>query len=189
MDAFSPSRAETRPREVAIDDLLTIDRSTDAPDTAAFRDAMAQLAGGLAVVAVLDHGAPRGLLVSSLTSLSIEPPRVLFCVGKAAASHAALLRADRCSLAILGHDDVEEARRFSSRSRAAERFSREAWHLRSGEPPQYADALVSLTGCIGNRMDVGSHSVFVLDVKEIRRRDGEPLVYFGRSFRTLSIPV
>lgn len=189
MDAFSPSRAGTAPRESATDGLLTIYRPADAPDTAVFRDAMAQLAGGVAVVAVLDHGAPRGLLVSSLTSLSIEPPRMLFCVRKAAASHAALLRADRCSLAILGQDDVEEARRFSSSRRATERFSRNAWRLQPGEPPQYADALVNLTGWIGNRMDVGSHSIFVLDVEEIYRRDGDPLVYFGRSYRTLSTPI
>jgi len=160
----------------------------EGPEAALFRDAMAQLAGGVAVVACLDAGAPRGLLVSSLVSLSIEPPRMLFCVQKQAASHSALLRAQRCSLAILGHDDVEEAHRFSTRARAAERFSGDAWRLQPGEPPHYAGALVNLTGRIGNRMDAGSHSVFVLDVEAIHRRDGEPLVYFGRGYRTLSAP-
>jgi flavin reductase (DIM6/NTAB) family NADH-FMN oxidoreductase RutF len=159
-----------------------------APEAVLFRDAMAQLAGGVAVVACLDAGAPRGLLVSSLVSLSIEPPRMLFCVQKRAPSHPALLRAERCSLAILGHDDVEEAQRFSTRSRAAERFSPGAWRLQLGEPPHYAAALVNVTGRISNRMDAGSHSVFVLDVEAIHRRDGEPLVYFGRSYRTLSTP-
>jgi flavin reductase len=158
----------------------------ERPDSAAYRDAMAQLAGGVAVVACLDGGAPRGLLVSSLLSLSVEPPRVLFCVQKRTSAHPVLLRADRCSLAILGHDDVEEAHRFSTRSRAAERFAHDGWRLEPGEPPHYVGALVNLSGRISNRMDAGSHSVFVLDVAAIDRRDGEPLVYFGRGYRTLS---
>jgi flavin reductase (DIM6/NTAB) family NADH-FMN oxidoreductase RutF len=158
----------------------------EAPEPALFRDAMAQLAGGVAVVACLDAGSPRGLLVSSLVSLSIAPPRVLFCVQKEAASHPALLRARRCSLAILGNEDIEEAHRFSSGSRAIERFRHDAWRLPPGEPPQYGPALVNLSGRVGSRMDAGSHSVFVLEVEAIRRRDGEPLVYFGRSYRTLS---
>ena len=161
--------------------------SSDRPDSEAFRDAMAQLAGGVAVVACLDAGAPRGLLVSSLVSLSVEPPRVLFCLQKRTPSHPALLRADRCSsLAILGQDDFEEAQRFSTRSRAAERFSRDAWRLEPGEPPHYTRAMVNLAGRISNRMDAGSHSVFVLEVEAIGHRDGEPLVYFGRSYRTLA---
>jgi flavin reductase (DIM6/NTAB) family NADH-FMN oxidoreductase RutF len=48
---------------------------------------------------------------------------------------------------------------------------------------------VNLSGRISNRMDAGSHSVFVLDVEAIDRRDGEPLVYFGRSYRTLSTAI
>jgi len=140
------------------------------------------------VVACLDAGAPRGLLVSSLVSLSVEPPRVLFCVQKGTPSHPVLLRADRCSLAILGHDDVEEAHRFSIRSRATERFSDDAWRFEPGEPPHYSRALVNLAGRICNRMDAGSHSVFVLEVEAIGGREGEPLVYFGRGYRTLSTP-
>jgi flavin reductase len=148
---------------------------------------MARLAGGVAVAACLDgDGRPRGLLVSSLTSLSTEPARMLFCVRKAAGAHAALLTTHRCSLAVLADHDADEAARFSIAERAAERFSHPAWRLTPGQPPHYGDALINLTGRITQRIDAGSHSMFILDIDEVSAGDAAPLIYFGRSFRTLA---
>ena len=92
-------------------DPLTLPRPS--VDATAFREAMARLASGVAVVACWDGETPRGLLVSSLTALSTQPPRVLFCVGKTASSHAALLAAQDCSLNLLSDEDqgVAERRR------------------------------------------------------------------------------
>jgi len=154
-------------------------------DAARFRDAMAQLASGVAIVACLDRGAPRGLLVSSLTSLSVEPPRMLFCVRKTAGAHDALVRARRCSLSVLSDRHGEEAERFSSSSRAEERFSLEAWRLDSGQPPQFSDALVSLTGSLSGCTDAGSHTVFFMDIETVESAAAQPLIYFGRGFRAL----
>ncbi len=154
-------------------------------DSVRFRDAMARLASGVAIVACLDRGQPRGLLVSSLTSLSLEPPRMLFCVRKAAGSHDALRQAHRCSLSILSDQDAEEAERFSAPGRATERFAADDGRLGAGSPPVYARALVGLTGLISGGADAGSHSVFFLDIETVEARDATPLVYFDRAFRTL----
>lgn len=146
---------------------------------------MARLASGVAIVACLDRGQPRGLLISSLTSLSLEPPRMLFCVRKAAGSHDALYLAHRCSLSILSEHDAEEAERFSAAGRADERFAAGDWRLQPGSPPVYARALVGLTGVISGRTDAGSHSVFFLDIEAVETRNAAPLVYFDRAFRAL----
>ena len=152
-----------------------------------FRQAMARLASGVAVVACLDRGVPRGLLVSSLTSLSIEPPRMLFCVAKAAGSHDPLARADRCGLSVLSDRDAEEAERFSRTERGAERFGSAAWRLQPDQPPLHRGALIGLIGSISQRIDAGSHSVFILDVETIETRNAGPLIYFDRSFRSLGV--
>src|SRR4051794_6210300 len=55
-------------------------------DPGAFKDALARLASGVAIISCWDDGAPRGLLVSSITGLSVDPPRFLFCVRKEASS-------------------------------------------------------------------------------------------------------
>ena len=157
------------------------------PNVASFRQAMARLAGGVAIVACLDQGVPRGLLVSSLTSLSVEPPRVLFCVGKAAASHDPLARADRCGLSVLSDRDTEEAGRFSNSDRVAERFAPGTWRLEPGAPPLHIGAMIRLTGVISQRIDAGSHSIFILDVETTESREAGPLIYFDRAFRALGI--
>jgi len=166
-----------------------IEPSRAFPDAARFRDAMAKLAGGVAVVACLDAGgAPRGLLVSSLTSLSTEPPRMLFCVRKGAGAHGPLLSAPRCSLSVLAEHDADEAARFSTAALADQRFSSDGWRLPLGEPPRYDRALIGLAGSVTQRIDAGSHSMFILDIEEVRTGEARPLVYFDRAFRALTEP-
>lgn len=169
---------------------LRHDRTADpaAPeglDPSRFREAMTRLAAGVAVVACIDDGKPRGLLVSSLTSLSVEPPRVLFCVAKSAGSHDPLARADRCALSVLSDRDAEEAERFSSTHRGTERFTSAAWRLAPEGPPLHRGALIGLTGPVSQLIDAGSHSVFILDVETVETRSAGPLIYFDRAFRSL----
>ncbi len=163
---------------------LTLPRPT--VDETQFREAMAHLASGVAVVACWEGEEPHGLLVSSLTALSTEPPRVLFCVGKTASAHKALLKAQECSLALLDEADQEEAERFSRRDRAGDRFDPRAWRLDPAAPPQRRDALVEIVGFIDQKIDAGSHSIFIVRVTGAAARDRAPLVYFDRAFRRLA---
>lgn len=110
---------------------------------------------------------------------------MLFCVRKAAGAHGPLLLADRCSLSVLAEHDGDEAERFSTPERAAERFASADWRLRPGEPPVYEGALIGLAGLISQRIDAGSHSVFILDIEAVQTRDAQPLVYFDRAYRAL----
>ncbi|HEY2659527.1 MAG TPA: flavin reductase family protein [Caulobacteraceae bacterium] len=151
-------------------------------DETLFRDAMARLAGGVAIAACWDGEIPRGLLVSSITALSTEPPRVLFCVRKAAASHGALLRAYQCSVAILADEDLQEAERFSDAGRTPERFDPAVWSLSPHSSPQHRAPLIALTGQIGSRIDAGTHTIFILNVRAVTTKPGAPLVYFDRAF-------
>ena len=155
-------------------------------DPGAFRGGLAKLASGVAVVACWADGQPRGLLVSSLTGLSTEPPRLLFCVRKAAAAHGALLRAEAIGLSLLGSDDREEALRFCSSERAAERFAADRWQLDPHTPPTRVDALATFTGPVCSRIDAGSHTVFILDASTAHARQAPPLLYFERAFRDLT---
>lgn len=141
----------------------------------------------MAVVVCWDGPTPRGLLVSSLTALSTEPPRGLFCVSKRASSHAALLRAQQCSLSLLAEDDQREAERFSRRDLAHERFDADFWRLTPGRPPQPKSGLVTLDGFVDQKLDAGSHSIFILRIEAAKAAGPHrPLVYFDRAFHRLS---
>ena len=151
----------------------------------AFKDNLAQLASGVAIAACWTPRGPQGLLVSSITGLSAEPPRMLFCVRKASSSHAALLRADAVGLSILGEGQRDEAERFSRSDRAAERFG-SGWSLSSEAPPVLAGSLATLSGPVRSRIDAGSHTIFILDVSQVCSRAGPPLLYVQRDYAVVA---
>jgi len=146
-----------------------------------FQEAMAHLASGVAVAACWDEDAPRGLLVRSLTTLSTQPPRVLFCVKKTDPAHGAHLRAKECSLTLLGADEHLQAEQFSNRQAP---FEARDWLLEQDRPPQHRGGLVRLSGPIEQKIDAGSHSIFILRISETSIRRRQPLVYFDRAFTT-----
>jgi len=152
----------------------------------AFRDGMARLASGVAIVACETPAGPRGLLVTSLTGLSTEPPRLLFCVRKAAASHAALIAAEAVSVSLLNAADREEAERFCTPERAAERFDPARWSFEPAAPPELRSALAAFVGPVRCRIDAGTHTIIILDVSSARVDEADPLVYFARRFETLA---
>src|SRR4051812_48744409 len=151
-----------------------------------FKDALARLAGGVAIISCWDGSTPRGLLVSSITGLSVDPPRFLFCVRKEASSHDVLVDAEHCGVAILAEHDEAEALRFSNSSLSHERFDPERWRLAAGAPPAYRGGL-STTACrIDQRIDTGTHTVFIVTAASVDLAPGLPLVSHARSFQRLA---
>jgi len=161
-------------------------------DPATFKDALARLASGVAIVSCWD-GAPtlkgrsaRGLLVSSITGLSVDPPRFLFCVRREASSHDALLEAGVCGLSILGARDEPEARRFASSDLAHERFTDPRWDLAREDAPWLRAGLISAICVIDQTIDAGGHTIVLVSAAQIVSRSGTPLVAYDRALRSLS---
>ena len=128
-------------------------------------------------------GAPWGLTVSSFTSLSVHPPRVLFCLNKANRSSARFLEAETAAIDVLGEADDAVARRFSSGISAVERFSGADWDLAPGAPPRFRRSLARFEGRIRSRIEAGSHDVIIIDVKAADAGIGRPLLYHARGYR------
>lgn len=152
---------------------------------ATFTDVLAHLASGVAIVSCWDGQAPRGLLVSSITGLSVEPPRFLFCVRKEAGCHDALLRRPALSVSLLAADDKEEALRFASGSRAAERFAPERWRLQPGAPPAFRGGIARAECFVDAVIDTGSHSVFIVEAERFAFTPAAPLVAWNRGLASL----
>lgn len=156
----------------------------------AFKEALARLASGVAIVSCWDRSGPagavpRGLLVSSITGLSVEPPRFLFCVRKEASSHDALLAAGACGIAILAADDEAEALRFASPARAHERFTDPRWDLAGADAPRLRAGLTSAACVIDQVIDAGGHSIVLATATHVAVRSVAPLVAYDRAFHAL----
>jgi flavin reductase (DIM6/NTAB) family NADH-FMN oxidoreductase RutF len=69
---------------------------------------------GVSVLSVDYEGDRMGVTVSSLVSLSLDPPLVAVSIGKQASCHELLRRAGRFAVSLLGADQEELARRFAA---------------------------------------------------------------------------
>ncbi|MBO9710152.1 MAG: flavin reductase [Caulobacter sp.] len=159
---------------------------TPPVDTSTFKDVLARLASGVAIISCWDGRTPRGLLVSSITGLSVDPPRFLFCVRKEASSHDALLRADACGVAILSTEDEDEAQRFASPARAIERFTAGRWDLARPEAPWLRGGLASSLCDVDTVIDAGGHSIVLVTARHCLSRPGAPLVAFDRTLAAVA---
>jgi flavin reductase (DIM6/NTAB) family NADH-FMN oxidoreductase RutF len=151
----------------------------------AYRQALAQFATGVAVVtAYPPTRAAIGLTVTSFNAVSLQPPLVLFSVGRNNHSLAGLLSADSFAVNVLG----------SGQQRLSEQFSRslsDKWCaveiLRGlGNAPLLAGALAHFECVPYATYDGGDHVIFVVRVMRFTAQSGEPLVFFDGDYRRLA---
>jgi flavin reductase (DIM6/NTAB) family NADH-FMN oxidoreductase RutF len=157
------------------------------------RLAMRQFATGVAIITTRSSsGEPAGFTANSLTSVSLDPPLVLLCMGRQASSHAAIQESGRFSVSILGNHQAELARRFASESPDA-RFRDFAFREGLGEVPLVEGALAWLECRLWKVTEAGDHWVIFGEVEGAGVRPDlegaarpDPLVYHGGAFGTLA---
>ena len=97
-----------------------------------FRDAMAHLASGVAVItARRDEGRPCGLAATALVSYSAHPPSLLVSIWHGSRCHDALAECERFGVHLLRADQIELAHRFADRQ-APDKFAGLEWELGRG---------------------------------------------------------
>jgi flavin reductase (DIM6/NTAB) family NADH-FMN oxidoreductase RutF len=139
----------------------------------------------VAVLAVDHEGNRMGVTISSLVSLSLDPPLVGVSVGKQASLYELLRRAGRFSVSVLGDGQEELARRF-----AAGRPPLIHWDgvaVREGRfAPLIEGALAWIEATTRAEHDAGDHTFFVADVVAVERGPApSALMYRDRSYQSL----
>jgi flavin reductase (DIM6/NTAB) family NADH-FMN oxidoreductase RutF len=159
-------------------------RAAVAPDARSFRDALGRFATGVAFVTAAPDGEPAGLIVNSLTSVSLEPPLLSFCPSRSSLTWSRMRRARRFGISVLGRQHERFARRAAPAG--ADRFAGLDWHLARGGVPLLTDALAGLECEIVAEYPAGDHWIVVARVDELRISPiDDPLVFFAGAFRTL----
>ena len=154
------------------------------PDTRAFRDALGRFATGVALVTAAPEDEPTGLIVNSLTSVSVEPPLILFCPSRSSVTWSRMRRAGRFAVNVLGRD-VEA---FAARAAApgSDRFAGVAWTPGRGGAPLLTHALASLECEIVGEHPGGDHWIVIGRVDDLHLSStGEPLIFFQGGFHGL----
>jgi 3-hydroxy-9,10-secoandrosta-1,3,5(10)-triene-9,17-dione monooxygenase reductase component len=139
----------------------------------------------VAVLSVRSDRDTMGVTVSSLVSLSLEPPLVGVSIGKQASVYGLLRNAGVFSLSILGDGQEDLARRFASGHPPLVHWSgvetTEGRHA-----PLLAGALGWLEARTIAEHDAGDHTFFIAAVESVSRGPAaSALMYRDRSYHSL----
>ncbi len=157
----------------------------DDETKALYRKALGCFATGVAVITVADGAKTVGLTVNSFTSLSLDPPLVLWCLGKASDRGVWFLASDRFVVNVLDADDHALASSCARRGAYLVDPAR-VDETRPGDPA-VSGALARLYCRNHERVAIGDHLIMIGEVVEFECRPGDGLTYFrGRYGRAVS---
>ena len=155
-------------------------------DVKTFRRALGCFATGITVVtaANAEGGPALGITINSFTSLSLDPPLVLFCLGRNSLLYRGFTGAAEYAINILAEDQGPLSTHFSGPATQRNWGTIAVTHTAAGTP--------LLAGCVGHLVctaeavhDGGDHVIMVGRVQSLDwQAEGHPLLYFrGRYAR------
>lgn len=147
-----------------------------ADGTRRLRTALGRYATGVTVVTTQGTRGPLGMTANSVTSVSLEPPLILWCPARASARFADFAAAEHYAVHILASDQLALCRRFSQ---SGDDFT----GLDLTSTPE---GMPALPGCVARfdcraeaRHDGGDHAILVARVLRAEMRPGDPLLFWN----------
>ena len=143
---------------------------------AEFRRALAQFATGVTIVTTRDAQARAvGVTANSFSSLSIEPPLVLWSLALVANSIGAFRACARFRIHVLGVAQLGIADRFATRG--ADKFAHGAWRDNRDGIPCLDDCVAWFECDNRSQYDEGDHVIIVGRVVAFEVHGGTPLIF------------
>jgi flavin reductase (DIM6/NTAB) family NADH-FMN oxidoreductase RutF len=150
-----------------------------------FRRACGRFAAGVSIATVMDKSpAPHGVTVSSFTSVSLDPPLILICLGHAAVSLPPFRAAGYFGINILEENQRALSEHFARKGH--HRFDGLDWRPGETGVPLIAGALAHIECAAVRRLPAGDHDIIIGQVVRARVHKGEPLIHFASRYRRLS---
>jgi flavin reductase (DIM6/NTAB) family NADH-FMN oxidoreductase RutF len=158
--------------------------SSPAIEQDQFRGALSRWASGVTVVTAAGSLGPVGLTASAFSSLSLDPPLILVCVGKDGASHDPVVGAEGFAVHLLSEDQERLSNRFARAGQ--DKFSDATWEPGPFGAPLLEGALARLVCQRDAVVDGGDHSILIGRVIEVEFSGGRPLLYWMGGYRGIT---
>lgn len=169
-------------------DLDVVDVAPNPVTAEAFKRAFRRHPGGVAVITADAGDGPVALTLTSVGSISAEPPLLFFSVSDLSSAAPSVLRSDTVVVHLLDADrvDLAELAATSGIDRFADGSS---WTRLSSGEPLYLGIDNWLRCRVVNRLSAGASTVMIAEVLETSTPAEEirpPLAYHDRSWHRLS---
>lgn len=134
------------------------------------------------------EGGPKGITVSSFTSVSLTPPLVMVSISKGSALHDVFARASKFAVNFLADDQKSVSDRFAGRAGSPERFQG-LRHKTGATGSPIIDGARAVIECKSWKVyDGGDHSMIVGEVVAAGTLNAKrPLVYYSQQYTTTEL--
>ena len=158
----------------------------NAPAAHRLREALGCFVTGVTVITTRDGGGePQGLTANSFSSVSLDPPLVLFSLARTADCFAVFESANAFAVNVLGADQEALSGRFATKD--ADKWSGAAWRPGPGGCPLLDGAIATFECRVAARHEGGDHVIYVGEVIAFTHdRDGDPLAFFRGRYARVS---
>lgn len=145
---------------------ISIDRKISSDD---FRGAMRHLTGGVSVITAGRGREISGMTVTSVSSLSVDPPALIVSINREASSWLLLKRYGGFGVNILTSDQIDIAERFTGQDglKGADRFAGAEWATRASGSPLLVDALAAIDCEVEDIIERHSHAIVIGRVLDV----------------------
>jgi flavin reductase (DIM6/NTAB) family NADH-FMN oxidoreductase RutF len=171
--AFPRDDAVHRPEGARMN--VPVDQGAPAADPDGFRRALGEFATGVNVVCTRVGGTDYGLTSNSFSSVSLDPPLVLWSIRRASQSFPAFAACTHFAVNVLAADQTTLSQRFAKSGH--DKFAGVDWRPGIGDAPVIADVAASFECRLADTFDGGDHVILVGHVERYRRFDRQPLLF------------
>ena len=156
-------------------------------DQVRMRQVLGHFCTGVTVVTSVDGAEPVGFACQSFSSLSLDPPLVLFCPSRSSTSWARIGRSGHFCVNVLAQDQQDVSSAFGKPG--ASKFGGLGWH-RSPNGAPVLDGVLTWVDCVIETVhEAGDHDVVVGRVTELGSpRDAAPLLFYRGSYTATETP-
>lgn len=148
-----------------------------------YRKALRRFASGITVVTVANGEELHGMTASSFASVSLVPPLILVSLEKGSRTREFVLDARYFGVNVLADHQEDLARSFSQPGHKP--FENTKHRIGKHKFPLLEGAIAWLECQVYDTVDAGDHDVVIGEVVQCDAREGSPLVYFNRDYRSL----
>lgn len=132
---------------------------------------------------------PKGITVSSFTSISLDPPLVLVSIAKGSELHDQFAKAKSYAVNFLAEDQTSISDRFAGRSQVRDRFEGIKFTKGKTGSPVIDGARAVIECRAWKAYDGGDHSILVGKVVAAESFNSKrPLVYYAQQYTTTEAP-
>ncbi len=145
------------------------------------KDAFGRFATGIAVAACRNgDGEIKAITINSFTSVSLDPPLVLWCLENRASTYTSFISAERYSVNVLRADQRAVSDFYAGYIK--DPIAEDGFEVWKTGAPVMKEHLAAFDCKIVARHDAGDHVILVGEVEQFHSEEGKPLVYYASNY-------